>query len=629
MTNQAVEASERSRYIIGYEGELPPQLTQYTDRIETSFEQINAVVAELSKAEVKKLQQRKEITYVEKDAPVHAMGQVVDWGVKTIGAEAAWNNGLTGKGVKIAILDTGVESSHPDLAIKEGKSFVHYTTSSNDDNGHGTHVAGIIGAQQNDEGTVGVAYDATLYAAKVLDENGDGFVSDVIKAIEWALEKNVDLINLSLTGSRASAALEAMLNRAYERGVLIIAASGNYGKADGSGDTVDFPARYESVIAVAAVDHQSKRASFSGTGSAVEVAAPGVQIYSTYLNGDYAYSSGTSMAAPHVTGHLALLKQAYPHASHEELRELLHQQTVDLSGRGRNAKYGYGRIQIPANLRPEAPRPFAPINITLKQLDWNEDKAQVEVSWEAAQDGVVPSTYTVYRNDEKIAVTDTPTYVDTIGSGTYTYTVDALNEDRKPSKKAKPVTITIKRDKDPIVRPSFSDVKGDEWFTFAIYELVNRNIIQGYPDGSVKPNQTITRAEAAVMMSRALKKDPAPYHGGFVDVRRQNYAADYIQAMVDEGIFYGYGHNSFRPHASIERGEIAAILNRSFALKAEKYIYFPDVPSTYFAYHAIANVAGANVARGTPDGNFHPRASVTRAEFAAFLTRALEFEMKK
>ncbi|NEU30376.1 S8 family serine peptidase [bacterium LRH843] len=628
-TGQAAQANEYARYIIGFNEEIRDEVIKpYSERIYQWLEDIHAVAIELSPKEANQLRTNESISYIEKDEPVHVTGQTVDWGVESIGAPSVWQNGLTGKGVKIAVLDTGVSSSHLDLSVEKGKSFVRYTDSYEDDNGHGTHVAGILAARNNDIGMIGVAHEATIYVAKVLDEKGDGYTSDVVKAIEWSLQQGAELINVSMGGNSPSAALEAALTHAYHQGALIVAAAGNVGTVSGAGNTVEYPAAYESVIAVAAVDQYNKRASFSATGPAVEVAAPGVGITSTYLHNRYASVSGTSMAAPHVTGHLALLKQAYPEASNEELRKLLHKQTNHVGEKGRNPLYGFGVIQLPSYLRAEAPAPLPPENMVVRLLGWDENEAQVEITWEAESEGEKAAGYQIYRNGQKLTKSTTTSYIDKVRGGTYTYAVTALSADEKESDKTV-ITITIKKNEGAETIESFNDIKGDEWFAEAIYELVNKGVIQGYPDRTAKPNETITRGEAAVMMTRALRETPEPYHESYEDIRPQSFAADYIQTMINQGIFQGYEDDSFRPHAPIPRGEVATILNRAFEFTPSKPGHFPDVSPTYFAYYDIAIVAGANIAKGLPNGAYEPKSPVTRAEFAVFLTRALEYEGNK
>lgn len=203
----------------------------------------------------------------------------------------------------------------------------------------------------NSIGVVGVAPAANLYAVKVLDRKGSGYVSDVVAGIDWAITNRMDIINMSLGSSSYSEALEAAVNRAYGAGILLVAAAGNSGTDITSSDNVEYPAKFDSVIAVAATDATNLRAYFSSTGPEVEVSAPGVNIKSTYLNNSYVTMSGTSMATPMVSGDLALLKQANPTKTNAELRELLHQNVIDLGyldAMGNAVKdnlYGFGLIQ--------------------------------------------------------------------------------------------------------------------------------------------------------------------------------------------------------------------------------------------------------------------------------------------
>ena len=245
------------------------------------------------------LQTVSSVRFIENDPAVKTTSQIMNWGYKTLEIDRASQTGLTGKGVKIGILDTGVRENHPDLRLTGGISYVTGNSSYHDDNGHGTHVAGIIAAQNNGEGTVGVAPDASIYAVKVLDKNGEGNQSDVVKGIEWAIQQDLDIINLSITSPKGSFLLEQSLEKAYDQGILIVAASGNFPGI--VSDEVLYPARYPSVIAVGSVNKSLKRSDFSYYGKGLEFVAPGENIFSTF-NGSgaesYAESTGTSMASP-------------------------------------------------------------------------------------------------------------------------------------------------------------------------------------------------------------------------------------------------------------------------------------------------------------------------------------------
>ena len=319
--------------------------------ISREYRNLNALAVTLPENAINALAKLPGVIKVEPDFLVTASGkpapvipdQTTDWGVNRVNAPEAWSYGHTGAGVKIAVLDTGI-APHSDLSITGGVAFTG--RSYVDDNGHGTHVAGIIAAKNNSIGVVGVAPAAQLYAVKVLDRKGSGYVSDIVAGIDWAITNNMDIINMSLGSSSKSDTLEAAVNKAYSKGILLVAAAGNSGTTVTSMENVEYPARFDSVIAVAATeDVNNSRASFSSTGIQVEVSAPGVNIKSTYLNNSYVTMSGTSMATPMVSGNLALLKQANPLLTKTELRDLLDERVIDLGAEGKDSLYGFGLIQ--------------------------------------------------------------------------------------------------------------------------------------------------------------------------------------------------------------------------------------------------------------------------------------------
>ena len=264
---------------------------------------------------------------------------------------------ITGAGVKVAVIDTGVNCGHPDLAghCFNGYDFVNNDGIAMDDQGHGTHVAGTIAATRNGEAStvVGVAPGADIYAVKVLDQNGSGFYSDIIAGVEWATQNGMQVTNNSYGGSSGSATLEAAFRAAAAAGVVSVAAAGNSGTQAGTGDNVGYPGKYSSVIAVAATDINDARASFSSTGPAVQIAAPGVNIKSTIMNGGYQGGwNGTSMATPHVAGVAALLVEKgvvdsnVNGETNDEIRNVLMLSALDLGAAGRDTKFGFGRVRV-------------------------------------------------------------------------------------------------------------------------------------------------------------------------------------------------------------------------------------------------------------------------------------------
>ncbi len=355
------EETPTQNVIIVYKDDIDYKTVEdLNGEIDDVLKHVPVVTGEVPVAAIDVLENDKDILAVEVDQKVKINAQIQDWGIQSVNAPASWESQLTGKGMKIAVLDTGI-SPHEDLMISGGVSFTSYTSSYNDDNGHGTHVAGIIGAKNNSIGTIGVAPESNLFAVKVLDQNGSGYISDIIKGIDWSITNKMDVINLSLGAPNDSIALHQAVDKAYNSGVLVVAAAGNDGASDGSGDTVDYPARYNSVIAVSATDSSNQRGSFSSTGHTVEVAAPGVKVNSTYLNNQYISMSGTSMATPYVAGILALLKQRNPALTAAQLREKLIETTIDIGPEGKDTFFGYGLVQAPIQPQDSKTETFPPV----------------------------------------------------------------------------------------------------------------------------------------------------------------------------------------------------------------------------------------------------------------------------
>jgi subtilisin len=275
--------------------------------------------------------------------------EVLPWGIDRIDAELVWPLGNTADPIKVGIIDTGISNKHPDLFanIKGSVNTINPLKSWNDDNGHGSHVAGIVAALDNDIGVIGVGPKINLYAIKVLGANGSGYLSDVIEGIQWAIANNMQVINMSLgTTSDIQSFHDAVIS-AKNAGIVVVAAAGN------SEGAVNFPAAYPEVIAVSATDQNNVIASWSSRGPEVDLSAPGVDIYSTYKGTGYATLSGTSMAAPHVAGTAALVLNTSVGAydlngnnkwDPDEVQKKLQDTTTDLGNSGFDNLYGWGLV---------------------------------------------------------------------------------------------------------------------------------------------------------------------------------------------------------------------------------------------------------------------------------------------
>lgn len=285
------------------------------------------------------LQNSGTVSHIEVDYPAAISADRVDWGIERIMAPKVWTT-TNGQNVPIAVLDTGVDETHPDLSgsVIARYNFISDTASAADGHGHGTHVAGTAASIQNGSGMQGGSYGAKILAGKVLADDGVGYLSDVVEGINWAAANGARIINLSLGTTYDSQLLEDTVNQAAAKGIVVVAAAGN------TGGTMLFPAAYSSVLSVGATDTSNNLASFSARGASV--VAPGVGITSTLPGNRYASWSGTSMAAPHVSAAAALLIAAGETNPKDKLRS----HAVDLGETGFDSKYGYGLINIESSL---------------------------------------------------------------------------------------------------------------------------------------------------------------------------------------------------------------------------------------------------------------------------------------
>ena len=392
-----------TRVLIAFDKPVGPSeqalVRAHGGKIKYSYSIVNAIAATLPAGAIEGLSHNPHVASINLDDTVSATDIELDnsWGVKRIGAGDvhASTTPNKGTGVNIGIIDSGINYNHPDLNdnYRGGYDFYYYDDNPMDVYGHGTHVAGTACAEDNDNGNVspklgvvGVAPECDLYSLRVLNDDGVGYWSDVIAAVQWSTGAVVninglpvqgikmDVINLSLGKARdPGSTVKAAFDNAEAQGVVIVAAAGNSGTPSGKGKNVIYPAKFASVIAVGATDSLDKRASFSSTGPEVELAAPGVAVYSMWNDnssyGDpqpvcrvllptpsdcYKYGSGTSMASPHVAGVAALVIATGVVNGNgvkgiaDEVRKVMNDTAIDLSPAGRDSQYGYGLVSATA-----------------------------------------------------------------------------------------------------------------------------------------------------------------------------------------------------------------------------------------------------------------------------------------
>ncbi len=271
------------------------------------------------------------------------------WALAKVEAAGAWKV-ANGSNITIAVIDSGIDMDHPEFdgRIVEGHDFVHGDDQPEDDYGHGTQVAGVAAAAaNNDRGIAGLAWNANIMPVKVLDDRGRGVSSDLTCALYWAADKGAHVVNISIISFGPSFGMQGAINYAVNEGLLIFAAAGNLFE---DGNPVTYPAAHDGVIAVAATDKDDGHAWFSSAGGFVDIAAPGVSIFSPFPPSHDEYRSvyGTSLATPHGAGLAALVLSVAPGLTSEQVEAIIKESAVDLGDSGRDDNFGSGRIDAAA-----------------------------------------------------------------------------------------------------------------------------------------------------------------------------------------------------------------------------------------------------------------------------------------
>ncbi|MCU7927481.1 MAG: S8 family peptidase [Candidatus Thiodiazotropha sp. (ex Dulcina madagascariensis)] len=378
-------------------------------KIKKQFTHLRAVSADILDSDLDALRSNPGIAYIEEDAVIQAIDPLSGgirslsvgtaqaasieyenaWSVSHIGSQIPHDLGVTGTGIKIAVLDTGIDYNHPDLDMNYagGDNFISIDPNNHDPlddsyNSHGTHVAGTIAAELDGAGVVGVAPEASIYAVKVLDGAGFGSVSSVVAGIDWAVANQMDIINLSMGFTTYFQSLADACEAANAAGLVVVAAAGN-----SYGGPVMYPAALPSVIAVGATTIFNDIGFMSATGPEIELTAPGLNVNSTIANGGYGFLGGTSQAAPHVTGVAALLMSmgvgdidGNGVEDNNDIRQYMQLTALDLGDPGVDTVFGYGLVT--------APEPVIENPITHLVVDKLKGKPKKSAETATIEDGV-------------------------------------------------------------------------------------------------------------------------------------------------------------------------------------------------------------------------------------------------
>jgi subtilisin family serine protease len=351
--------ADDTQVIVGFKTSADASLlAKHGGKADSTLARVKAVAGHVPASSIASLRAEPAVAYVEEDGICEAVGkpggsggkpapsqpaETTPWGITRVGAPVSGN---TGAGIHVAIIDTGIDLDHPDLAAHVGAG-VNYVNSSNapdDDNGHGSHVSGTIGAIDNTIGVVGVAPDCTLHPVKVLDRRGSGYWSAVAAGVSWAADNGMQVANMSIGGSVGASALEAACDSATAAGVVLCVAAGNEGDGNLATTEISYPGAYASCIAVGATASSDGLASFSNTGSWVDVSGPGVSVFSTYKGASYATLNGTSMATPHASGIAALLWGVVAEPTAASVRAELESRCQDAGPSGFDNGWGAGIV---------------------------------------------------------------------------------------------------------------------------------------------------------------------------------------------------------------------------------------------------------------------------------------------
>lgn len=613
--------------IISHEGEI---IEQYVN--------IPVALVRLSEAKAQALSLLESVQSVEIDKQISVEYSSSEWGINTINIENAWGLNYKGDGINIAVIDTGIDSTHEDLKIAGGRSFVGNNPFDYEDrNGHGTHVAGIIGAQHNSIGINGIAPNADIYALKVMDDNGIGKVSATIRAIDWSISNGMDILNLSLGSIDYTNAYQAIVTKAYEHDLLLISSAGNEGSLIPEGDVIEYPANFDEVFAIGAIKNDYQRAKFSAHGPNLEFVAPGVNIKSTAIDG-YEKKNGTSMAAPYVSGVFALMKQAYPTYSNHELRTLAQQNSIDLGVEGRDPLYGFGLIN--GVFKQDITSPETPEDLFARSRPNG-----LSLSWELDTLPGDDVGFYVYVNNERI--NSEPIYSMTynlsslVNYTSYKIEVSSIDPSGNESPKTKAIHATPSTKMNPI---KFQQNEQDlhlSWIPY-VYEHIDGYVVfigQSKEGKVVKETETtitnlpdwykVTYQVAALFKdgSYSIKSDLINHYTiAFNDVPPDYWALNEISYSVNRAFMVGED-NLFKPNQPLTRAETARILNR-FLKNEEVYKVssFHDISDNHPDFKAIESLKQKKIMLGYNNDTYAPNEFITRKQLAAIIDRAISVE---
>lgn len=516
--------------------------------------------------------------------------------------------------VLVAVVDSGIvlhEDLNDHVLYSVSVDYAEKKRYAEDTFGHGTHVTGILAARiNNGKGIAGLIGDAPIdiLPIKVLDRYGVGGDFEIAKGVKYALDHGASIINLSLAGQGETEVLKSVIEEAVKRGVHVVAAAGN-----GHMPTTNiYPASYPGVITVAAIDRGQKPLSISNYGWEVEVSAPGDFLMSTYPSG-YRAMRGTSMAAPHVSALLAVLRAMYPEEDAFQLRNRLWKTAKDVYWRGYEMYTGYGVIQWQQAIALSAP----------PSIDW--------LNLQPGQPLEKDRTYFLGLSSRFLGMNG---HLFVNGKLVHSFIVDEEVMSFRLfdiAKQQGDVAVVITDEEKRVIasdvrlvpiRPTtFSDVKKTYWAYDVIMQAQQLGIIRGYLDDTFRPNTPLTRRQSIVVLSRLFGWEaPSILQSPFADIPLTSADALVVATAAEKGIVKGNGGKALL-HEQLTRGQFALLLMRALQLENEpvRSVYpFQDVKQ-----QDVWKAVQLLTERGMIAKNsyFYPNEPVTRAQMCAMIVR--------
>jgi hypothetical protein len=523
----------------------------------------------------------------------------------------------------IAVIDSGVTLEHEDfcenILYSLGKDFREGMGLPVDRNGHGTHVTGIIAAcNQNGIGLTGAIGGSEIDVIPLKVLGADGLTDDLIlaEAVQNAIQLEVDVINISIAGITIENVFKKAIRDALLLGIPVVAAAGN---GNISTETI-FPASLPGVIAVAGVTQYGKKVPKSNFGWEVDISAPGFEIVSTYTTPSYTKLSGTSMATPFVTSVIAHYKKINPELDFVQINQLLARSALDLGEKGYDIYSGAGLVQFSNDLE------------NVKKIDWLnlkpnqpiENKSELVLGFSRElvgksvlifKDERIFRTVEVDEMIEEISLKGTPFSIR--DNSMVAVVIDTGNRVLDSS------SISVLNSKLTMNSGEFKDVAKSHWAYEEILHATTVKLVNGYPDGSFKPSDSINRRQSMMMLNRLFSSESPRFLSiPFKDVTLSTSGILAILNSAEKGYIKGVD-GFFLPEKKLTRGQMALIISRALELtyNANGKITYPfkDVPQNAEYYKAIQALAELGII--TKQSYFRPNETITRAQFAAMLIR--------